>query len=68
MCHHGHTNPKKTLLWSTTPYIRIFDLGQPRGAERVAGKKLSKAYTDHLGRKKTQGTKDLKPSGLLSLY
>ena len=64
MCHFGHSNPKKTLLWSTTPYIRAFDCGQPVGAQREAKIKLSKKYTDRSGNKRWHGTKDLKASGL----
>ena len=58
-----HPNPKKSLTWSTTPYIRAFDMGNVTGEQRRATLKSTKVYLDHAGRKKYQGNENLKATG-----
>ena len=65
MRHWGHPNPKHSIMWGTTPLIRVLHLGQLIGSQRRSTYKCAKAYVDKQGRRRFQGTKDLKRSGLL---
>ena len=65
--HWGHPNPKHSIMWSTSPLIRMLYLGKLIGDQRRSQYKSAVAYKDSRGRKKYKGTKDLKRTGLLVL-
>ena len=67
MKHWGHPNPKHSIMWSTSPLIRMLYLGKLIGDQRRSQYKSAVAYKDSRGRKKYKGTKDLKRTGLLVL-
>ena len=55
----GHYIPKRTILWSNSPLIRKFDLGQLLASER-GGDAGVRQYIDKRGRKRVVGSAKLK--------
>ena len=67
MGHHGHANPKRSILWSTSPSIKIFDLGKLVGRARRSKVPSAKQYRDKAGKRCFQGTPQLKGTGRLGM-
>ena len=59
MKKYGHHIPKRTLLYSNSPLIRVLDYGRLRKSERGGDSGVRKT-TDRKGRTRVQGTKKIK--------
>ena len=57
---HGHMCLKRTLLWSTSPAIRILDLGRVQKSKHKSLVKTAWKYKDANGVQRYKGSKNLK--------
>lgn len=65
MKHYGHLCLKRTLLWSTSHYIREFDMGRICKRKHKSLVSTAKKYQDREGRVRYQGTRALKSTEFL---
>ena len=63
MRHWGHACPKRTIVWSNSPCIRMFDQGVLAGALRRGLVKTRIGYVDKNNVKRYRGSKQLKQTG-----
>ena len=67
MRHYGHECYKPTLLWSTSPGIRVFSMGRLSKGAHPAKKKAAKTYQDAQGQSRFTGGAEMKASQMLGL-
>ena len=65
MKHWGHPNPKRSVVWASTPLIRMLSLGSLIGEQRKSTLKCAEAYVDSRGKRCYKGLKTLKKTGPL---
>lgn len=65
MIHHGHPTPKRSIVWSTSPYIRLLDLGALIRAYQQGKHQVVRRYRGKDGRRKFTGNRLLKGTGML---
>ena len=66
MKHHGHLCLKRTLLWSTSPAIRLLDLGPIVKSKHKSLLATTVQYRDSKGAKRFKGSKALKSTQCLN--
>lgn len=57
---YGHMCLKRTLLWSTSPWIRTFDLGKIQKSKHRSLLKTAEKYRDRNGVLRYKGSRNLK--------
>lgn len=57
---YGHMCLKRTLLWSTSPWIRTFDLGKIQKSKHRSLLKTAEKYRDRNGVLRYKGPRNLK--------
>lgn len=62
---HGHMCLKRTLLWSTSPAIRVLDLGRVQKSKHKSLVKTALKYKDANGVQRYKGSRELKGTQFL---
>ena len=69
MAAYGSKTPKRTSLWSNSRVISgFFTSRKIKRTGKQSGFKTTKRYVDHNGKKRFQGNKNLRKTGILGCF